>query len=154
MINNDELQVITALRRDIQRQHDLIADLNRQLDAEKNENRTIRWMVRGIAADRAHFTVTLQAHMESKELLRAAEVFGGNAAHELLRLGKLAFKDHARMYMMRSYITTLQNRLRAEGMQFRDLGEDNSGPHHIFDEKWESPDYYGTEIIKSIVTQL
>jgi hypothetical protein len=146
MLTEEELAIIQSLRNDVQRAKDVAERYRSEAEALKNENTLIRWMVRGIAAERAHFTVTLQERMVSKDLLRAAEVFGYNAAIKLLDLGKIAFKDHARMYTMRRYIQYLQNHASNHGLEFTELGENNEGRNDIFNDKWEPWSLYGDYI--------
>lgn len=132
-LEQEVLRRLTAAMAEHREEMDM---LRKELEAIKTDLVAAKYALRGIVAERARVEITLSAHLSGKDALEGMRVFGENAAHELLRLAKRDFRDHARMYEMRRYIMYLQNHASSNGVKFTELGKDNYGLRDIF-----APDY-------------
>jgi hypothetical protein len=151
----DFLEAVNLLReaRDlIRRQDKQRIELMEHIERQANEIGLIRWMVRGIAAARAHVSITLNAAITAKELPRSFELLGENCAHVLLRQANIVFKDHARIYTLRNYVRYLQGQCDHYGVKYSALDRDNDHDDgkDIFSPTWEPSQYLAPEVLKSI----
>lgn len=142
-----EQECLRRMRLATERYTEIIDKQRADLERIETDIVAMRLTMRGLVAERAHLTITINEYLNGKDALRAAEILGENAAHKLIELSKKSFRDHARMHEMKSYIHYLQNHARNCGVRFTDLGENNDGKRDIFADSY-SPHSYTLPSIK------